>query len=76
MISSTRLHWLTCTDVRDEVCNVLLLKELGKETGPVWLHCHTSSLDDGLDVVSLRCRQSYACQSSSTAHAIYHIKSP
>ena len=44
---------LTCADVGDEVCDVLLLEELGKEARPVRLHCHASGLYECLDVVSL-----------------------
>ena len=46
--------WLTCTDVGDEVCNVLLLEELGEQVGPVRLHCHAGCLYERLDVVSLQ----------------------
>jgi hypothetical protein len=43
----------TCADVGDEVCNILLLEELGKEPRPVRLHCYTSRFYECLDVVSL-----------------------
>ena len=46
---------LTCTDVGDEICDVLLLKELGEQVRPVRLYCDTGCLYEGCDVVSLQC---------------------
>lgn len=47
---------ITCANVCDQVLNALLGEELGKQAWPVRLYCDASSLDDGVDVVSLRTR--------------------
>ena len=43
----------TCAHVGDEIVHGLFLKQLGKETGPVWLDLHACCFDDGSDVVGL-----------------------
>ncbi len=43
----------TGTDVGDQVSDALLLKELGKEAGPVGLHGHACCLGDSADVLCL-----------------------
>ena len=45
---------MTCADVGNEVCDALLLKELGKQTGPVRLYGDTGRLYECLNVVSLQ----------------------
>lgn len=43
----------TCTDVADQVLNLLVAEELGEQAGPVGLHSDACCLDNSVDVVGL-----------------------